>query len=159
MSSFALPFLPTMYRNQMSFLAAEAKPTLFGSAKTARFVFVVDRVVVGYGFDHNLAWTLCFHQGGAQGLCSERHTQEAEDHRTRLQRSRVCRIQARRTQQETERILTVTNNQQGEWKATGIDSNTKFDAIDLTEGDWYDYDEKASEEVSIKDLNWEIKRA
>ncbi|THY01527.1 DUF866-domain-containing protein [Aureobasidium pullulans] len=48
---------------------------------------------------------------------------------------------------------------QGEWKATGIDSNTKFDAIDLTEGDWYDYDEKASEEVSIQGQKWEIKRA
>ncbi|THW49585.1 DUF866-domain-containing protein [Aureobasidium pullulans] len=47
----------------------------------------------------------------------------------------------------------------GEWKATGIDSNTKFDAIDLTEGDWYDYDEKASEEVSIQGQKWEIKRA
>ncbi|KAI5247799.1 DUF866-domain-containing protein [Aureobasidium subglaciale] len=47
----------------------------------------------------------------------------------------------------------------GEWKATGIESNTKFDAIDLTEGDWYDYDEKASEEVSIQGQKWEIKRA
>ncbi|THW60353.1 DUF866-domain-containing protein [Aureobasidium pullulans] len=47
----------------------------------------------------------------------------------------------------------------GEWKATGIGSNTKFDAIDLTEGDWYDYDEKASEEVSIQGQKWEIKRA
>ncbi|THX20981.1 DUF866-domain-containing protein [Aureobasidium pullulans] len=47
----------------------------------------------------------------------------------------------------------------GEWKVTGIDSNTKFDAIDLTEGDWYDYDEKASEEVSIQGQKWEIKRA
>ncbi|THY25641.1 DUF866-domain-containing protein [Aureobasidium pullulans] len=47
----------------------------------------------------------------------------------------------------------------GEWKATGIDSNTKFDAIDLTEGDWYDYDEKASEEVSVQGQKWEIKRA
>ncbi|CAC9885702.1 unnamed protein product [Aureobasidium pullulans] len=46
-----------------------------------------------------------------------------------------------------------------DWKATGIDSNTKFDAIDLTEGDWYDYDEKASEEVSIQGQKWEIKRA
>lgn len=59
----------------------------------------------------------------------------------------------------TEPKSTVTNNEQGEWKAIGIDSNTKFDAIDLTEGDWYDYDEKAGEEVSITDLNWEIKRA
>ncbi|KAG9519932.1 DUF866-domain-containing protein, partial [Aureobasidium melanogenum] len=47
----------------------------------------------------------------------------------------------------------------GEWKATGIESNTKFDAIDLTEGDWYDYDEKAGEEVSIQGQKWEIKRS
>ncbi|KAH0289202.1 DUF866-domain-containing protein [Aureobasidium namibiae CBS 147.97] len=47
----------------------------------------------------------------------------------------------------------------GEWKAIGVESNTKFDAIDLTEGDWYDYDEKASEEVSIQGQKWEIKRA
>ncbi|EPE25620.1 hypothetical protein GLAREA_01532 [Glarea lozoyensis ATCC 20868] len=32
---------------------------------------------------------------------------------------------------------------EGDWLATGVDSNTKFTAIDLTEGDWFDYDEKA----------------
>jgi hypothetical protein len=29
----------------------------------------------------------------------------------------------------------------------------------LNEGEWFDYDEKANDEVSIKDLKWEIKRA
>ncbi|TQN73271.1 UPF0587 protein [Colletotrichum shisoi] len=48
---------------------------------------------------------------------------------------------------------------EGEWLAEGLDSGSKFSAIDLTEGEWYDYDEKAGEEVSIKDLKWEIKRA
>ena len=43
--------------------------------------------------------------------------------------------------------------------ADGIDSNTKFTEIDLTEGEWFDYDEKAGEEVSIKELRWEIKRS
>lgn len=38
-------------------------------------------------------------------------------------------------------------------------SSTKFAGIDLSEGDWYDYDEKAGEEVSIKDMVWEIRRA
>jgi hypothetical protein len=47
---------------------------------------------------------------------------------------------------------------QGDWLATGIDSGSKFVAIDLTEGEWFDYDEKAGEEVSIKDLKWEIRR-
>ncbi|PMD35203.1 DUF866-domain-containing protein [Hyaloscypha variabilis F] len=47
---------------------------------------------------------------------------------------------------------------EGEWLATGIESASKFVAIDLTEGEWFDYDEKAGEEVSIKDLTWEIRR-
>lgn len=46
----------------------------------------------------------------------------------------------------------------GDWLATGAESGTKFTAIDLTEGEWFDYDEKAGEEVSIKDLKWEIRR-
>lgn len=54
-----------------------------------------------------------------------------------------------------EYILTQT---QGDWLATGTDSGSKFTAIDLTDGEWYDYDEKAGEEVSIKSLKWEIRR-
>lgn len=41
----------------------------------------------------------------------------------------------------------------------GIESHTKFDGVELTEGEWFDYDEKAGEEVSIKDLKWDIVRA
>ncbi|KAJ9648088.1 hypothetical protein H2201_002372 [Coniosporium apollinis] len=48
---------------------------------------------------------------------------------------------------------------EGDWLATGLESNTKFSGIDLSEGEWFDYDEKAGEEVSIKDLKWEIRRA
>jgi hypothetical protein len=48
---------------------------------------------------------------------------------------------------------------QGEFKAKGLESNTPFAAIDLSEGEWYDYDDKAGEEVSIKDIKWEIRRA
>lgn len=47
----------------------------------------------------------------------------------------------------------------GEWQAVGAESGSKFSGIDLTEGDWYDYDEKASDEVSIKELKWAIKKA
>ncbi|KAF2239917.1 DUF866-domain-containing protein [Viridothelium virens] len=47
----------------------------------------------------------------------------------------------------------------GEWLAKGLESGTSFSGIDLSEGEWFDYDEKASEEVSIKDLEWEIRRA
>ena len=48
---------------------------------------------------------------------------------------------------------------QGEWEAKGIESSTPFTSVDLTDGEWYDYDEKQGEEVSIKDLVWEIRRA
>ncbi|CRJ94673.1 UPF0587 protein C2D10.03c like [Verticillium longisporum] len=48
---------------------------------------------------------------------------------------------------------------EGEWLADAIDTKTKFSAIELTDGEWYDYDDKAGEEVSIKDLIWEIKRS
>ncbi len=40
-----------------------------------------------------------------------------------------------------------------------MDSPTVFSSIDLQEGEWFDYDEKVGEEVSIKDLKWEIRRA
>ncbi|KAF2145380.1 uncharacterized protein K452DRAFT_119246 [Aplosporella prunicola CBS 121167] len=46
----------------------------------------------------------------------------------------------------------------GDWQATGLESGTKFESIDLSEGDWYDYDEKASDEVSITGMQWEIRR-
>jgi len=48
---------------------------------------------------------------------------------------------------------------QGEWMAKGLESPTNFSGIDLQEGEWFDYDEKAGEEVSIKDVKWEIRRA
>lgn len=53
----------------------------------------------------------------------------------------------------------MLTTRQGAWNATGMEKGTKFSDIDLTEGDWYDYDEKAGEEVSIKDIKWEICRA
>ncbi|KAI9930297.1 hypothetical protein AWENTII_007771 [Aspergillus wentii] len=47
----------------------------------------------------------------------------------------------------------------GEWEAKGVESGSPFTGIDLfEEEEWYDYDEKAGEEVSIKDVKWEIKR-
>lgn len=57
----------------------------------------------------------------------------------------------------------------GDWEAEGYQNatedneggptGTKFEAVDLTEGEWYDYDEKASDEVSIQNIKWEIRRA
>ncbi|EEB06224.1 DUF866 domain-containing protein [Schizosaccharomyces japonicus yFS275] len=46
---------------------------------------------------------------------------------------------------------------QGVWTARGVDSNTSFAEIELDE-DWYDYDEKAGEEVSIVEMEWSIER-
>ncbi|KAE8385591.1 FAD binding domain-containing protein [Aspergillus alliaceus] len=37
----------------------------------------------------------------------------------------------------------------GEWEAKGIESSTPFAAIDLSEGEWYDYDEKAGDEARV----------
>lgn len=53
----------------------------------------------------------------------------------------------------------VDFNPDGDWLVDGVDSGTKFSSIDLTEGEWFEYDEKAGQEVTIKDLKWEIKRA
>ena len=55
--------------------------------------------------------------------------------------------------------MSFSNFQQGEWNAKGVESSSKFAGIDLQEGEWYDYDEKTSEEVSIKDVKWTIRRA
>ena len=56
-------------------------------------------------------------------------------------------------------LASALTSYQGEWVAKGLESPTKFTGIDLQEGEWFDYDEKAGEEVSIKDLKWEIRRA
>jgi len=38
------------------------------------------------------------------------------------------------------------------WEATGEESGTVFSDIDLSEEEWYDYDDKAGESVSITEL-------
>jgi len=48
---------------------------------------------------------------------------------------------------------------QGEWEAKGTESSTPFTGIDLSDGEWYDYDEKAGDEVSVKEVNWDIMKA
>lgn len=48
---------------------------------------------------------------------------------------------------------------EGDWLATGEESGTKFLAIDLSEEEWFEYDEKAGQEVSVKEVKWEVKRA
>jgi hypothetical protein len=56
-------------------------------------------------------------------------------------------------------LTVVADSFQGEWQANGLESTTVFANIDLQEGEWFDYDEKAGEEVSIKDVKWDIRRA
>ena len=52
------------------------------------------------------------------------------------------------------------NGTQGHWEAVGVESGTKFTGIEFDEGgEWYDYDEKAGEEVGITGTGWEIRRA
>ncbi|KAF2639818.1 DUF866-domain-containing protein [Massarina eburnea CBS 473.64] len=48
---------------------------------------------------------------------------------------------------------------EGEFLAAGAESGTKFTAVDLSEGEWFDYDEKSGEEVSITNVKWSIRRA
>ncbi|KAK4181148.1 hypothetical protein QBC36DRAFT_318731 [Triangularia setosa] len=48
---------------------------------------------------------------------------------------------------------------EGEFEVDGLESNTKFTGVELNEGEWFDYDEKAGDEVSIKELKWDIVRA
>ena len=55
--------------------------------------------------------------------------------------------------------LVAPEGMPGEWLAEGTESGTKFTGIELTDGEWYDYDEKAGEEVSVQNLAWEIRRA
>ncbi|KAL7269391.1 hypothetical protein RUND412_007948 [Rhizina undulata] len=53
----------------------------------------------------------------------------------------------------------VSFHADGEWGAKNEESGTEFTDIDLSSGEWYEYDEKAGCEVSIKDVNFEIKKA
>ena len=57
------------------------------------------------------------------------------------------------------KISARTKISQGEWRCVGTESGTKFSGIDLTDGEWFDYDEKAGEEVSITNIKWQIRRA
>ncbi|KAF1840692.1 DUF866-domain-containing protein [Cucurbitaria berberidis CBS 394.84] len=48
---------------------------------------------------------------------------------------------------------------EGEFLAKGAETVTKFSGIDLCEDEWFDYDEKSGEEVSITGVQWEVRRA
>lgn len=42
----------------------------------------------------------------------------------------------------------------GAFSCKGTDSGYPFAEFDLQDGEWFDYDEKASQEVSITDIKW-----
>ncbi|KAI9310800.1 hypothetical protein BX666DRAFT_1868942, partial [Dichotomocladium elegans] len=44
------------------------------------------------------------------------------------------------------------------WSAEGTETGTKFEDIDLTEGEWADYDEKAGEPVGINEIQVQFKK-
>jgi len=44
------------------------------------------------------------------------------------------------------------------WTAQGVESGSKFEDIDLTEGDWAEYDEKAGEPVGISNIESEFRK-
>ncbi|KAH7104305.1 DUF866-domain-containing protein [Auriculariales sp. MPI-PUGE-AT-0066] len=47
----------------------------------------------------------------------------------------------------------------GNWKCTGVEKGTKFAEVDLTEGEWTDYDEKAHVPVSVMNIECRWGRA
>ncbi|KXN83657.1 hypothetical protein AN958_01223, partial [Leucoagaricus sp. SymC.cos] len=47
---------------------------------------------------------------------------------------------------------------QGIWKCVGL-TGTKFDKVDLTEGEWFDYDEKAALPVGVSNIESQWSRA
>ncbi|TFK30356.1 DUF866-domain-containing protein [Coprinopsis marcescibilis] len=47
----------------------------------------------------------------------------------------------------------------GTWKCVGAESKTVFDDVDLTEGEWNDYDEKSKLPVGVSNIESEWSRA
>lgn len=47
----------------------------------------------------------------------------------------------------------------GKFQCKGVESGTVFDEVDLSDHEWYDYDDKASQEVSVENVKWDILRS
>ncbi|KAK9446796.1 uncharacterized protein V1518DRAFT_423079 [Limtongia smithiae] len=45
----------------------------------------------------------------------------------------------------------------GEWTCKSTENTTVFSEVDLEPGEWFDYDEKAGQEVMITDVKWQIR--
>lgn len=48
---------------------------------------------------------------------------------------------------------------EGRWQCKGEELGTKFEEVDLEDKEWYDYDDKQGEEVSITEVEFDIQRA
>jgi hypothetical protein len=46
---------------------------------------------------------------------------------------------------------------QGKFVAKGEETSTPFE-LELEDNEWYDYDDKAGEEVSVVDVEWKVER-
>jgi len=136
----------------MSRAVAGAKPTLSGGARTVRFAYHIRcgrRKLHGVQLSekaNDLVYTQREHSANITG------PPKAYEHSEPAKKVNILEFDCRG--------LEFTEfKPEGEWLAEGVDSNTKFTSIDLSEGEWFDYDEKAGDEVSIKELKWEIRRA
>lgn len=47
---------------------------------------------------------------------------------------------------------------EGRWECSGAETGTKFEDVDLEEGEWHDYDENSQGEVAIVEAEWQISR-
>ncbi|KAK7694942.1 hypothetical protein QCA50_002130 [Cerrena zonata] len=47
----------------------------------------------------------------------------------------------------------------GTWKCVGVESGTVFSEVDLDEGEWVDYDEKAAQPVGVSEIESQWTRA
>jgi len=47
----------------------------------------------------------------------------------------------------------------GIWKCVGVESGSKFEEVDLEEGEWVDYDEKATQPVGVSQIESKWTRA
>ncbi|GME69391.1 unnamed protein product [[Candida] boidinii] len=47
---------------------------------------------------------------------------------------------------------------EGLFSCKGAETSTVFEEVDLSEGEWYDYDDRAGEEVSITEISWDISK-
>ncbi|KZW02098.1 DUF866-domain-containing protein [Exidia glandulosa HHB12029] len=53
----------------------------------------------------------------------------------------------------------VSFDPRGIWKCEGVEKGTKFSEVDLSEGEWVDYDEKAAVPVSVMNIESQWARA